>query len=162
MTPLVTYMRLSQGSNPTDQTVLVPGLQTQNIFDSKTRPRAVLPVTTELRVKCKLWEIVVEDIFDSMPVDLTRTNKIRLRTGFEFRKEESRYVPWSHRGRVSSQKPQNRRWGLPPPFSLLQDLGATERDLRCRSRLCIPCKWPCHRRPHHRSAEEPQARTAPE
>lgn len=80
------------GSNPTDQTVLVPSLQTQNLFDSKTRPRAVLPVPTDLRAKGKLRKTVVDDIFVSTPVALVRTN--RLQTGFEFRKEESRYVPW--------------------------------------------------------------------
>lgn len=81
------------GSNPTDQTGPGPQLQTQNIFDSKTRPRAVLPIPTDLRAKGKLRKTVVDDIFVSTPVAPVRTN--RLQTGFEFIKKSPDMFPGS-------------------------------------------------------------------
>lgn len=139
----VTSVRPSQGSSPTNRTVRAPGLQTRETVDSKTRPRAALPVTTELGAKCKLRETVVDGIFVSVPVALVRTNAIRPQTGAEFR----RVHPFPGSPPVTQAKspepeaPERRR-GLPPPVSLLQDLAVTERALRCRPRLRDTCQRP--------------------
>lgn len=100
-------------------------------------------MTTELGAKCKLRETVVDGIFVSVPVGLVRTNEIRPQTGSEFR----RVHPFPGSPPVTQAKspepeaPERRR-GLPPPVSLLQDLAVTERALRCRPRLRDTCQRP--------------------
>ena len=117
-------------------------------FYTETKEPTDRPVTTELGTKCKLWNVVVEDVFAPDDRRSYRDKKVRLQQTFlRSVKKGPKSTEASPSDRwVSRNRPWG--WGLPLQFSLPRapelhfptDLVVTESAPRwegCRSSLSI-------------------------